>query len=157
MIWYSTVQNDKLGALLGKDLIKALKLKIDFDSDLMDSPLLNVTSMPLGEMRVGHYKLELLNGKWDAPCELNWSAIGLDGVCMIPDCPQFVINGKFVDRANPQSISPDTHSLASVASELEPSKPPSVVLDAAGNYTLNSVKYFSSLSWFSINRFSMAS
>ena len=50
---------------------------------------------------------------------------------MIPDCPKFVINGKFVDRANPQSISPDTHSLASVASELEPSKPPSVVLDAA--------------------------
>ena len=85
-IWQSTVENDKLGALIGKDLIKAMKLKIDFDEDRVDSELLGVKSQPLEETRVGHYKLELLNGTWNGPEAVirEWKAVGLDGVCQIP-------------------------------------------------------------------------
>ena len=52
LIWFSTVENDKLGALIGKDLIKAMKLKIDFDEDRVDSELLGVKSQPLEETHV---------------------------------------------------------------------------------------------------------
>ena len=83
MIQVSVVNSASLGALLGKDLARALGLKLDFENDEMESALMNLRPTALKEMKAGHYKLDLLDGvvkAWQnlSEHELQWT--GLSGV-----------------------------------------------------------------------------
>ena len=69
-----------LGALLGKDFIKALGFVIDFERDKFSSRGLGVQDIPLGELRAGHYFAPLrdrLSEVWRVPpSEIVWLGRG---------------------------------------------------------------------------------
>ena len=49
--------------LLGKDVIKGLKMSIDFDADRLSSWLLGLNAVILAELpQSGHYRLSLSDG-----------------------------------------------------------------------------------------------
>ena len=81
-IQVSVVQSSTLGALLGKDFIKVLGMKIDFESDYFDSVRLGLCGIPLSELQAGHYKLPLTCDPpraWGGGCDnhdFTWLGIG---------------------------------------------------------------------------------
>ena len=74
-IQVSVVASPTLGALLGKDLQKALGLVIDFASDNLSSKVLGLDQVDLKELAAGHFYLPLL------PVDVEvWKHVSLDAV-----------------------------------------------------------------------------
>ena len=81
MVWVSVVDCHTLGLLLGKDFMKALKLCVDYDLDTFDCKVFNIEHQTLPTMkRAGHYRLDLLTGKWTVDASATYKSTGLNNV-----------------------------------------------------------------------------
>jgi hypothetical protein len=76
----SVVASPTLGALLGKDFIKALGIVLDFEHDVFSSSVLGVRNVHLDELQAGHYCLPLRNRLvelWHEPLSVRtWLCLG---------------------------------------------------------------------------------
>ena len=85
MLWVSVVPNPSLGLLMGKDLMRALGVTLDFDGDLFFSKRLGIFNRKLLEMRAGHYKLDLMPHQPNFPMGAGWTKpLGPGGVVQLP-------------------------------------------------------------------------
>ena len=68
-LWVSVVDCPSLGLLLGKDFATDLGIGLDFGAQRWSSKLLNLYEDPISEMRVGHFKVSLLDpaSAWREP------------------------------------------------------------------------------------------
>ena len=84
LFWVSVVDVRTLGLLLGRDLMEALGIRLDFERKLLDCRRLGVHDFSLEQMRAGHFMLPLLphdvtNG-WGEEPRFRFKRLGLDGV-----------------------------------------------------------------------------
>ena len=78
--WVSVVDCATLGLLIGKDVMRALGLRIDFCDNMIDSKVLDFWDVKLGEFSAGQLRLPLLNGNWLGPKSPELIRLGSTGV-----------------------------------------------------------------------------